>query len=243
MANILYTVTGYLAIEAALKEKFGTYDVVTNPTGVTTLYLSTSAIVFTCTALSPKVMKFSTAQYYGSFGDAWTSGIIITNEIIFGGNNFGSAPLTYKLVLGDTFLLLNVYNATATNSRLQLIGKLSNSNSICLGCYGSPSYRAALKIYDITTSEELGLFSVLGVIRSNTNAIYKSPLYFSKVIGGAEYEVGGNLSPLLNVYMSSYKTGTIATLNAAGYFLSTSDNYFLGGVGDVMPNSLLVELP
>lgn len=228
-------------MNVALLDKYGAYDADTNPTGVNVYFYNSTNIVFKCTALSPKVIKIYSAQYYASYGDEWTSGTTITNEVAFGGNNYHVSPDDRRLVLGDNLLVLASWLTTRSDcSRLIVIGNLTNGSCVCFGAY-SGTYRAVLDSYNMVTGEKLGIVTLIGNIRSSGGAIYKSPIYFEKKLGGAEYNADNSLASMIGISASTAQVGAIG-LSGAGYFLTPSQLNMTGGVSDIIANSLLVEL-
>ena len=103
--------------------------------GVTIHYKTINDLIFSCDAISSKVIRIrvagrsSTISAY--YGDAWTSGTTITNAVTFltTVSSLG-VPASMNMVLGTSFILLNCLTTNeGTRSELIIVGKATNGDS------------------------------------------------------------------------------------------------------------------
>lgn len=232
MANKYYSISTSTPkdnIKAALIDKYGA--------GVTINYESSTVLIFTCAALSDKVIKLESlgAAYYFHYGDAYSSGTTITNSVQFGGIYTGSVTAIH-LVLGDDFLLFN--SIVSDNSFLVLIGTLTNGKYICYGVVGNSSYTNYVKGY-LTDGTAVTLHS-LGSAFNNAGKLYKTNAMIIGTGNSILTNIDGTFATINGLYNISYSSGVnniVITANS----IFTSTNLFLSSADRQLLTSLFAE--
>jgi len=207
------TTTPIAEIKTALQTQYGSEN-------VTVHYESTAYLIFSCTYISEKVIKIlwsTTIRCY--YGDAYSSGATITNEVQFLGYPTGTASVIH-LVLGDSFFYL-VFLSSSTNSGVAIIAKLTNNNYVCVGFLGSSSYAIYTRGRDTTDSEDIVISTLDKGFVNSLSKLYKQPLIFVKASGIIEETSGGELATISGLYNVSYTTGSAAVLvKGTNYLMS-----------------------
>lgn len=244
MANTFYdiTTTKMVGIKDALLSKYGAYNAVSNPTGVEIYYQTSSSVIFKCNRFSDKVIRiFNASQIYGEFGDNWVSGDAVVNPILFGGSNFQSTPNTYHLILCENSIVISCCLTSGTTSaRILIVGKLSNNQSIALGCQSSTSFNTGTKGVIIDTSEEFYPVVPTGNLLSNNGEIYKMKLYVSKKIGASVYNSDGTLAYVNDIEVAFYGAGGNNAIIGTDYYITPSGLYMEGTNILRVPNSFII---
>mgnify|MGYP000850270049 CR=1 FL=1 len=224
MANTYYSIslTAPIAdIKAALIAKYSG--------GVTTYYTDANNWIFSCPAISDKVLKI----YFSSglcfyYGDAWTSGSTITNSVQFAGYNVGTTSIIH-LVLG-TNLFYMCYLQTTILSGVVVIAKMSNNNYICLGLSGTnQSYNTYCRGRDTTSAVDIVPISLSSAFMGTSNKLYKQSLLVLKLDGTVEVNSDGSLASIVDLYSISYITSTSTLLKSTSYLMSSAPMYMSDG--------------
>lgn len=237
-----YIITSMALVEAALLDKYGAYDAGLNPNGVVIYYMTTTSIIFSCLAICDKVIRFMYTHGFCYYGDSWTSGDAVDNQITFGGSGYYSTVTAREIILTDNCFIANwskPEDATTANDRLIIVGKMSNGKYLCAGGYQYSSYQAATAAY-ITDGNVQGLpVAGSGQLLSPGGEIYKSKVYFGSMLGEAQVNADGSLAYLLDVESSYYQSIHLA---ATSTYVLTSSICGIGGLYRGFINSLLIEL-
>lgn len=239
----VYTITSVADISAALIDKYGEYDVGVNPNGVTVHYSTTTVIIFSCLAISDKVIHMTNYTYgYLSYGDTFDGTTGITNPIVFAGNNFSGVPTDRILILTDNTAVFNWYrgvDTTPLNARMGVIGKLSNGKYLCIGSYQNINYFAGTNGYITDNNVECMIVTPKGFMMSGAGEIYKTKVYISSALYGAQLNTDGSLAYMLDVDVAYYQT--VNPIITSTYVL-TSYRGYVKNTNQEFANSLLVEL-
>lgn len=221
MANKHYLlgdeVTFISDLKNALINKYGA--------GVAIYYESTTYLIFSCAAISNKVIKVGTnsARFY--YGDAWSSGTIITNEISFGFMYSGYIYFA-DLILGDNFLLIDIASTSTNGNTLNIVGRMKNGDYMVAG-YGHHGVSSGQYLKQINTTEDaaIQIVTVSHGFRSTTGKLYKQPILITKAAGGeVESNADGSISTIEGLYNISYagqRTNTVGT----GYIITCGNRY------------------
>ena len=231
-----YSCSSIADIKAGLIDYYGAYDAGTNSDGVLIHTDSSSLIIFSCSAVSDKVIKITGyADLRAYFGDAY-SGSDITNPTEFGGSTtIGSTTATH-LVCGDAFVLVNVLASTIV-SRLWVIGQLTNNAFAVIGMIGvngSDDHTLGFLTADKTSFTLKGLTN--DYVVGSKRAIYQ-PIIVTGL--GAVYS-GTSLVSLKDIYSISMQAGNGTVYKGTGYFITTSGMFTFDNVSH--PNYLMVEV-
>lgn len=232
MANKYYSIstsTPKDAIKAALLDKY--------TTGVTINYEGSTDLIFTCPAISDKVIKLESlgSSYYFYYGDAYVSGTTITNSVQFGGIYTGSMTAIH-LILGDSFFLFN--SILSDNSFLVLIGSLTNGEHICYSVVGNSSYTNYVKGY-LTDGTGIILHS-LGAAFNNAGKLYKTPIMLIGSRNAILTNIDGTFATISGLYNISYSSG-VNTILITANSIFTSTNLFLSASNRQLLTSLYAE--
>jgi hypothetical protein len=230
MANSYHSInpaTALADIKSALDAKYS----------VTTHYIDSEYFIFSCSALSNKVIKlrFSSSRLLAYYGDAYTSGTTITNQIQFGGYNNGAAT-DINLVLGDETFLLCAYQGINVKGILIVIGKLSNGKYALGGAAGGSGYSSDFRWANTTDGVALypSVFSV--AFGSASGKLYAQPIILSRADGAVELNGDGSLASFQDISNASAAPGDSTMVLGAGYLLSPAPVYHNG---NQIPTSIL----
>lgn len=233
MANSYYSIsitTTIADIKAALQDKYGSGN-------VTVYYESTSYLIFACAALSNKVIKTYklNAGVSFSYGDAWSSGATITNEVVFLSSGSSGTLTTVHLVLGDNLFYMC---CEADYDGVALIGKLSNNSCICVGfsAISGPSYS---KGRNTTNGTDLFIGTLSDGFTDSAGKLYKQYPSFITSGGAVEENADGSLAYLSGLYNISYSAGS-TSIKGANYLISRS-NLYMWDAGTHLRTSIFAE--
>lgn len=226
MANTYYTVgtTAPIAeIKAALISQYGSGN-------VTVYYETTSYLIFSCSAIANKVIKlywYSTSNFMAYYGDAWTSGSTITNQVQFIGYGGGTASEQH-LVLGDNFFFLATLCSTLL-SLITIIAKMTNNDYVCIGLMGNSAstYNANCRGVNTTDAVDVRLSTLDYKFASSTGKLYKQNLIIAKTNGTAEQNTDGSLATINGLYNISHSLSNATLLKGTNYLMSPSNMYML----------------
>lgn len=226
--NKYYSITSFTTdVAAALVDRYGA--------GVTIHYSVGSTLIFTCPAISGKVIKFDGG--YLSAGDAYVSSTTISNPTACGGYN--NEPNSF-LSLGDSFMLFHC-SADYMKHFLYLVGKLDNGRTIAAAHVGNTSYLtyAGGQIFAVD-GQKAGVAKIYtpNIIGRASGKLFKSPVYFAceGEIEMVTAEDPATISGLYAVTMSD----DITPIKAPDYLITPSKYY--GPTGVCITNNLLIEL-
>jgi len=217
------------AIKAALMDKYGD--------GVTIHYDTTRYLVFSCAAISDKVIRLERyndgRQMDMKYGDAWDSGSTITNQVnIFYGIADESAPIAYDLVLGDAFMLFSAKASTSGGSvnynGFFIVAKLTNDVYIASGnMQGSGNGTTK-----ITTGETARLLVFQCSFTDDYGFLYGQPVMFMNNSGQLLLNEDSSIAYIEDLSNISYSSG-----NSNPY---KEVDKFVTGSGSLYTNSVLV---
>ena len=241
-SGVRYTITTTLDIQGALLAQYGAYDASTNPNGAIIHYRSADSIIFSCLAISDKVIRFYSLYYgYCAYGSAWVSGDAVSDQILFGGTDYGNSPTVRDLVLTDNAFVASWCKSSDLapgNDRLIVIGKLSNGKYVCIGAYQGGA-QSNLKAF-VTDGNIEGLpVTGLNQLMSSAGEIYKTKIYFASLLKVAQENLDGTLAYLLDVESAYYQS---LHLTATDSYILTPSSLGIGGLTQGFKNSLLIEM-
>lgn len=133
-------------------------------TGVTVHYTSATTIVFSCAAISDKVIRLDLAsggfKYY--YGDAWTSRTTITNSVTVQSVS-GTMNTNGYLVLGANFILF--VDTTTNHTAILLIAKASNGKFVFITTTSSvtATYISSRSSYITDTGTRVYFLNTVGL--------------------------------------------------------------------------------
>lgn len=204
-------------IASALQDYYGA--------GVTIHNSTSSNIIFSCSAISDKVVKVSfdyTSLWY--YGDSYVSGTTISNQVEFArmGN---SAPTQAELVLADKFMLLLTWHS-GSGYALTLVGEMTNGDFCVAGFiqYNSSSYYNATHTYNTTQDRELKALIWNTGFKDANGKLYKQPLMFAAINGSLELN-GSNPATIAGVYNVSGPRNPGQATVGPDYLITPTDFY------------------
>ncbi len=241
MASYTDCGTNVLAVGTALTAYYGAYHADDNPTGVTIHSSAGTTLIFSCTAISDKVIKLThdSNDLRAYYGTAYSGGDI-TGAVEWGGSNTTGGSTKLHLVLTDKTLVLNAIVSTI-NSRLYLIGKLNNGAYAVAGMIGhsSTTYNSGAFAYLTATQSQIFLFGLALNVKSESGLVYKTPLVVYTTAGGVPY-TGDDPVQFQDVSSCSRSLGAAVCYKGDGYFITTSNMYF-NNAASAIECGLLVE--
>lgn len=223
-----YTITQTAPIAellAALQDKYGSAN-------VTVHYQSATALVFSCAALSPKVIKVVQNNLCFYYGDAWTSGTTITNSVQFSMyDTTAVTPTQTELVLGDNTLFL-CQLCPSIVSKVVMIGKLTNDDFIAIGMVGTnnSSFYTNSTGKNVTDGVNIWPVTLSHNFVSGTGSLFKQPLIFKHTDGTVELNSDGSLATIPGVFNVSYG-GTASALVLGSNFLISPIMQYMSDAG------------
>jgi hypothetical protein len=236
MTNKYYSIgvaTPIANIDAALIDKYGAYHETTNPTGALIHYSAAAGMVFSCSRLSNKVIKvlWSASCLLHSYGDAWTSGTTITNEIAFTSTSTVGTSSEIHLILGDYTYLVNLLQGTQI-SRLALIGKMTNDDYGVLGLSGvnNSTYYANCIGRNTTTGAAMRPSTWDIPFTGADGKLYRQrPAMYAHGGIGVQVNSDGSFAFFQDVYNASYSNAANILVLGATFLLTTGNMYMDGG--------------
>jgi hypothetical protein len=221
-------------INAALQDYYGA--------GVTIHSSSSTVLIFSCAAISDKVIKLTmtSSRLYAYYGDSYDSGAgDITNPVNFGGTYNSSSVSKAHVILGDTSLFINCLWGTI-NSKIVIVGQLSDGTFAVAGMAGNSIAPYCADCFAYRTAGQAGftLLSNLPDAPTEAGKIFKVPLYI--IQAGGVPVVGGVPVSFKGISACTRRLGSSTLFKGSGYFISTSGMYFDNAVS-ASANSLLIE--
>ena len=233
--------TSLVNVGTALIDYYGAYDAGANPTGGTVYASSATSLMFSCTAISDKVIKLlvTASIPLAYYGDAYSGGDI-TNSVTFGGSSTTGTLSKIHLVLANNTFLMNTLMSTQI-SKIYLIGKLTNDAYLAAGMVGinNSSYAINHFSYLTATQTAVKLGGLVDDYKTTTGKIYKTPLIVYDIVAGLTL-VSGEPLALRDVSSCSRRLGADVLFRGADYFITTSDQYTNGPI-QITRCSILVE--
>jgi len=221
-------------VDAALQAYYGA--------GVTIHSSSATRLIFSCAAASDKVIELllSSSQLLGYYGDAY-SAPNITTSVTWGGSSTAGTVSKIHLVLCTNTIVVNALTTTQ-NSKVFIIGKLTNDAFAVAGMVGSSSSTYTPNHFAKLTASgtNLRLFDLTLDVKSETGKIYKRPLIVWTVVGGVPL-TSGNPVAFRDLTTCSRQLGTTTVFKGASFFITTSGQRFDDSEGVAATNSLLIE--
>jgi hypothetical protein len=217
--------------KTALTAKYGAYHVDTNPTGVTYVYDTSPYLIFTCTALSDKHIRLYVASsHLWSYGTGYTSGNNVDGPVTFGGTYNGSSATAVHLIAGTNVFFVNMLQGNI-NSKIVVIGKLTNNDYGVLGLIGSSSATYNANTYGMNTTDGTKLYPVAldTAFQSAAGKLYKQRLILRNGAVGTEFDGDGSIASFSDIYNVSFVNGASTITVGATYLISTSSMYFNDG--------------
>ena len=232
MANSYYSIStsSPLAdIKTALQNKYGSSN-------VTVHYESASYLIISCAAISDKVIKFylyTTARILTYYGDAWTSGSTITNEVQFSGYTNGGAATEIHLVLGTNFFFMCSLLSTVL-SIVTVIAKMSNNDYVCMSFIGGgSSYSGTSRAKNTTDGADITICTFDRKFSSSTGKLYMQNTIIIKANGAAETNTDGILAHIPDLYNVSHSLSSSTLLKGSNYLMSPTGLYLVDGLAYV----------
>jgi len=236
MANV-YTAlptndTCLAGLKAALIAQYGSGN-------VTVHYETTGALIFSCAAISDKVVKLikatTSAGSLGVFyGDAWTSGVTVTNQVTILTTPSNSVISTIDVVLGSNFMLICSVCTNVSYNATFLFGKLTNDTFIAIA-YGSNSSASQGYCY-LTTGVNIEMMPFVRGFNDASITLYKQPILFIASTGVLQVNTDGTAATLTDIFnVSQVLTNAVRLVGAKSYI--TPSTY----TNPSLPTSLLAE--
>lgn len=212
--------------------------------GNVTIHTSAAAkLIFTAAAICDKPIRLtvSTDQLLAAYGSGYNAGTTdIDDPVVFGGSSGAGAGSVYAVVFTDNTMLLN-WITTSQNSKIILVGKLTNGDYAVLGCVGSSSGVYYINHFGFFTATDSGMwvYAPVGDIKTIAGKTLKQPLIVYDLAAGIPLTGGGVPAAFEGISVASRQLGQAVMHKGADYFISTSDMY--DNNARRLYNSLLVE--
>lgn len=218
--------------------------------GVTIHYQSSSNLVFSCPQISSKVIRIdaftSNSAVTMHYGDSWTSGTTIVNQVTFSGNySWGDNPniSSTEIVLGDNFFL---YNLTSGHPYIQakvvLVAKSSAGDSLVFSYVKSTDGNVHLSELskNVTKNSTITDFITFGApFKSPLGSIYKLPSHFYGSAG--VFEISEGVPDFIpNIFISSLSPGKMPYI--MGVCFISSSTLYNATTAIKLPVGILVDL-
>lgn len=195
--------------------------------GVTIHYNANGYVIFSCPAISDKVIKFFGSNLVWDYGTAYVSGSTISNPVLFAAQ---AAYANTDLVLGDNFLLCTGWQMN-DNTQVVLIGKMQSGDHVAMGWN---SYNASYgKQFNTTTGVANKSVGWTSGFRDASSKMYKTPLIIADTNG---------YSTIAGVYTISYPK-TASTIIGLGYLITPTHlrTYLYSQIGYELQTPIMVE--
>lgn len=233
-----YIVSDIAGIKATLLDYYGAYDSGTNPDGVLVHTDSSSLIIFSCSAISDKVIKITGfSDLIAYYGDAY-SGSDITNPVAFGGTTTTGTTSSVEMVCGDSFILFSIF-ASTLNHRLWIIGQLTNNQFACIGFIGTSNATNNVNAMGYLTASNT-VFWLAGLSGDYQVGSKRAISQLAIVTASGALYSGADLVGFKDVYSVSRQLGVSASAKGTGYYLTPSGGYT--NATYLLTNSLMVEV-
>jgi hypothetical protein len=205
------------------------------------LYQSATYLVFT-TPLTSKVIKIYAATGTTSvviyYGDAWTSGSTITNQVTFFSCSSG---ITLVSIIADTTWFFIACESSTSYMGYGYVGALSNGDVVVFGFAGSSSNSNNIG-FDITTGIQIRPITFNRTIKDATGHLYSFPLYWVKITDNSIILDGTNPASTVGVKVAGYVYNSATIDKGPGYYLTHSPLFDSGSsTTAVVSSAFLVE--
>jgi len=197
-------------------------------TALTIHYQTTDYLIFSCPAISSKVIKiyYTIGKVGFYYGDAWTSGSTITNQVTFCLQTYSTYNWTgAEVVLGDSFLLFNLVTATTSvSSKLAIIALDTNGDSVVFGMNGGTSVSALYEndlCRNITDAKAIMLRTFDDAFLGADNKVYKFPLIITDSSGVLLLDGEDEPLSITDLYVASYKTSDLSYVIGSNSLITT----------------------
>jgi hypothetical protein len=228
--------------KAALLDYYGAYNDPANLTGVRFDYDSSPYLIFRCSAIADQYIRIymSATHALFSYGDG-VAGNNVTNPVAFGGTSSTGTLSEAHLVLGPQTLLWQTLQST-TNSRIVLLGQLSNNDYAVLACMGNSyaSYNSGCAGRNTTDSTDLWPVTLSHGFQSAAGKLYTQSIILKNGVVGMELTGAGAIASFQDIYNVSYSQGN-TTVNAGSTFILTTSGMYMNNALAVFPTSLLMQ--
>lgn len=181
--------------------------------GVTIHYSDDNQVIFSCPAVSNKVVRifkeqvyYNTSEHYDRlncyYGDSYTSGTTMVNSVTFCGSTRSgstidaSAYIDYAdVVLGDQFILICF---PTDRSQMCLIGKATNGMFFCIGWNAESGYNNAKALPTDETKGEIE-FPVQGFSYYDSGNYIIAPVILT-ISGKVQKNIDGSFATIPGLY-------------------------------------------
>ena len=201
-----------------------------------------SKLIFTATPINDKPIKIyvSGSQLFAAYGSAYDSGTDdITDPQEFCGSSSTGTGTGYHLYLTENLMTMNWFT-TGANSKLVMVGKLTNDAYGVIGLCGSSSATYYVNHFGFFTADGADLWFVLRSLPDQATATGKVMTVPAAVFktGDVLLTAGGDFVTFKETYVATRQTGQTTAYKGTDYFFTTSGNY--RSDGQVISNSILV---
>lgn len=241
MAKYYFPSTTFDAIRVSLLDYYGAYDATTNPTGVDVQEYSSTLLIFSCTAISDKIIKlaYSNSLVNAFYGDAYSGSGVITNEVRFTTSNTTGSTTAIHMVCAVNTLLINTIGSYGA-PRVIVIGKLTNDAYAVLGTVGSSNSVYFPSTYGYLTADQT-TFNLYGIVGEYTIGSKRLIMPFVIVMAsGDALNDGGNIITFRDLYSVSRALGANTASKEIGYFMTMSGLY--NAAAYAIKNSMIMEV-
>lgn len=223
-------------VAAALADYYGA--------GVTVHYTSATVIVFSCAAISDKVIKMElvSAEFKLYYGDAWTSGTTITNQVTIQLASNGTATTDCYLLLYTTYLCF--VDTNTNDGTWWLIAKTSNNRFVCLSFTISTVGSYSGWRYGYTTDGNRVYLFPLSInieIKHPTGYLLKFPIMLHDGNGHLCLNSDGSAETIADIYLTPALAADIY-LSSEVFAKRGPNNYNNMAAFSTTSCSLLIEL-
>lgn len=239
MAKYYNPNTTFDNIRVGLLDYYGAYDAGTNPTGVDVKESSATILIFACAAISDKIIKliYASSDLLAFYGDAYSGSGVITNEVSFLGTTTAGSVTAIHMVCANNTLLINAV-CTTINSRLLIIGKITNNAYAVIGLIGSSNASYYSGTYGYLTADQTA-FRISGLASAFAVGAKRLKMPFALITSAGAINTGSSLVTFSDLYSVSNALGQAVCSKGTGYFMTTSSMYNNDGV--IVNNSMIME--
>ncbi|PKP53809.1 MAG: hypothetical protein CVT92_02435 [Bacteroidetes bacterium HGW-Bacteroidetes-1] len=197
-------------------------------------YTDATNVIFSVPAIFDKVMRIQLTDLnswiYAYYGNAWTSGTTITNQVLFSNGNLNAIINSNSyLILGDTFFQL----FTGSNPfGTILYGKLTNNTFACFSARTHQDYCDGMTPYTTVDNTRIYVYSMASKkanILSASGKILKCPLFvLNATLRMLEDPITFIPVSFIGINTTTYSTMVADADNIFIIPISTFDNAYFG---------------
>lgn len=231
MAKYYSTISSMTDIKNSLIDYYGA--------GVTIHTETTALLIFSCSAISDKVIKITGfADLIAYYGDSYNGAGDIINPIAFGGTTTTGATSAAEMVCGESFIILTVF-ATITFHKLWVIGQLTDNQFAVIGIVGSAtsSYNIGAVGYLTASATQFYLVGLIGDYQIGSKRAISQLVILTP--SGGLYSID-NIITFKDLYSVSRQMGVAASAKGTGHYLTPSGGYT--NTTYILTNSIMVEV-